>query len=58
LLLCAPQVNQQDIDACELVQAGVQSNPYRGGRMVFRFEETIHRYANILIDHMVGVLPW
>lgn len=41
------KVNMEDIVACERVQIGVASQPYRGGRMVFRFEETIHRWSNM-----------
>jgi choline monooxygenase len=47
-------VNLEDIDACELVQQGVRVKAYAGGRVSYRFEETIHRFQNMLIDHMVG----
>ncbi|GBG33310.1 Choline monooxygenase, chloroplastic [Hondaea fermentalgiana] len=46
--------NREDIDICEMVQEGVKNKSYRGGRVSFRFEETIHRFQNMLIDHMVG----
>ena len=46
--------NQEDIDICELVQEGVKCKAYKGGRVSFRFEETIHRFQNILIDYMCG----
>ena len=26
-----------------------------GGRMSFRFEETIHRFQNMVADHMIGL---
>jgi len=47
-------VNGQDIRAVERVQAGLQAKAYLGGRMCFRFEEPIHRFQNMVIDHMVG----
>lgn len=46
--------NKEDIDICEMVQEGVKNKQYKGGRVSFRFEETIHRFQNMLIDHMVG----
>ncbi len=48
------ETNREDIVACEHVQEGVSSEPYQGGRMSFRFEETIHRFQNMVADHMVG----
>ena len=45
-------VNMEDIVACERVQVGVASKAYTGGRLSFRFEETIHRFQNMIIDHM------
>src|SRR5262249_19319297 len=36
-------VNVQDIAAVERVQRGLGATAYRGGRMCFRFEESIHR---------------
>jgi phenylpropionate dioxygenase-like ring-hydroxylating dioxygenase large terminal subunit len=47
-------VNLEDVQICEQVQLGVKANGYPGGRVSYRFEETIHRFQNILIDHMCG----
>jgi phenylpropionate dioxygenase-like ring-hydroxylating dioxygenase large terminal subunit len=47
-------VNMEDIVACERVQVGVAARHYTGGRISFRFEETIHRFQNMVVDHMVG----
>lgn len=48
------KTNMEDIVACERVQEGVQSSAYEGGRYSFKFEETIHRFQNMCIDHMIG----
>jgi choline monooxygenase len=47
-------VNQQDVAAVERVQRGVQAKPYQGGRMCFKFEDSIHRFQNMIIDLMTG----
>jgi choline monooxygenase len=47
-------VNQQDVAAVERVQRGIQAKPYQGGRMCFKFEESIHRFQNMIIDLMTG----
>jgi choline monooxygenase len=47
-------VNREDIDIVERVQAGLDSNPFPGGRLCYRFEEPLHRFQNMVIDHMVG----
>jgi choline monooxygenase len=49
-------VNAQDITAVERVQKGLAASVYPGGRMCFRFEESIHRFQNIIIDLMTGNL--
>eukprot|EP00516_Mucochytrium_quahogii_P006503 CAMPEP_0203748978 /NCGR_PEP_ID=MMETSP0098-20131031/3699_1 /ASSEMBLY_ACC=CAM_ASM_000208 /TAXON_ID=96639 /ORGANISM=" , Strain NY0313808BC1" /LENGTH=542 /DNA_ID=CAMNT_0050637905 /DNA_START=297 /DNA_END=1925 /DNA_ORIENTATION=- len=46
--------NLEDIHICELVQDGVRATAYQGGRVSYRFEETIHRFQNMLVDHLVG----
>ena len=46
--------NNQDIDICEEVQLGLQARAYTGGRMTFRFEETVHRFQNMIADYMTG----
>jgi choline monooxygenase len=48
-------VNLQDIEIVERVQEGISNPAYRGGRMCYQFEETLHRYQNIVIDKMVGI---
>jgi choline monooxygenase len=47
-------VNREDIDIVERVQAGLESTPFPGGRLCYRFEESIHRFQNMVIDRMVG----
>jgi len=47
-------VNTEDITICENVQQGTRSPGYTRGRFSFRFEETIHRFQNMVIDKMVG----
>jgi phenylpropionate dioxygenase-like ring-hydroxylating dioxygenase large terminal subunit len=48
-------VNREDIAIVERVQEGLQSTPFPGGRLCYRFEEPIHRFQNMVIDRMVGV---
>ena len=48
------KVNTEDFTICEAVQMGVASAPYTGGRLSFRFEETIYRYQNLIADSLVG----
>lgn len=47
-------VNDQDIEAVESVQRGLQStgHVYRGGRLSAKFEEPIYRFQHILVDYM------
>jgi choline monooxygenase len=47
-------VNREDIDIVERVQAGLESTPFPGGRLCYRFEESVHRFQNMVIDRMVG----
>jgi choline monooxygenase len=49
------EVNNEDISIVERVQAGVADPAYTGGRMCYRFEESVHRFQNMVIDRMVGV---
>ena len=49
------EVNREDIEIVERVQEGIDSTPYPGGRMCYRFEEPVHRFQNMVIDRMVGV---
>ncbi len=48
-------VNREDIEIVERVQAGVTTPEYRGGRMCYRFEEPLHRFQNMVIDRLVGI---
>jgi len=47
-------VNREDIGIVERVQAGLDSTPFPGGRLCYRFEEPVHRFQNMIVDHMVG----
>jgi choline monooxygenase len=47
-------VNREDIEIVERVQAGLDSTPFPGGRLCYRFEESLHRFQNMVIDRMVG----
>jgi choline monooxygenase len=47
-------VNREDIGIVERVQAGLASTPFPGGRLCYRFEESLHRFQNMIIDRMVG----
>jgi choline monooxygenase len=49
------EVNQEDIDIVERVQDGLRNPAYEGGRMCYRFEESCHRFQNMLIDRMLGI---
>ena len=37
------------------MQAGLDSTPFPGGRLCYRFEESLHRFQNMIIDRMVGI---
>jgi choline monooxygenase len=47
-------VNREDIGIVERVQAGLDSTPFPGGRLCYRFEESLHRFQNMIVDQMVG----
>jgi choline monooxygenase len=47
-------VNREDIEIVERVQRGLDSTPFPGGRLCYRFEEPLHRFQNMVIDRMVG----
>jgi phenylpropionate dioxygenase-like ring-hydroxylating dioxygenase large terminal subunit len=49
------EVNMEDVDIVENVQAGIATPEYQGGRMCYRFEEPVHRFQNMIIDRMVGM---
>jgi choline monooxygenase len=48
------KVNREDISIVERVQRGLDSTPFPGGRLCYRFEESLHRFQNMIIDRMVG----
>ncbi len=47
-------VNREDIGIVERVQQGLESTPFAGGPLCYRFEEPLHRFQNMIIDHMIG----
>ena len=49
------EVNREDIAIVERVQQGLADPAYTGGRMCYRFEESVHRFQNMVIDRLVGV---
>jgi choline monooxygenase len=49
------EVNREDIAIVERVQAGLADPAYRGGRMCYRFEESVHRFQNMVVDRMLGI---
>jgi choline monooxygenase len=55
LLAFWDEVNREDIAIVERVQAGLADPAYTGGRMCYRFEESVHRFQNMLIDRLLGV---
>jgi choline monooxygenase len=48
-------VNREDIAIVERVQSGVADPAYTGGRMCYRFEESVHRFQNMVIDRVLGI---
>jgi len=55
LLAFWDEVNREDIGIVERVQAGLTNLSYTGGRMCYRFEESVHRFQNIVIDRILGI---
>jgi choline monooxygenase len=49
------EVNREDIGIVERVQLGLADPTYTGGRMCYRFEESVHRFQNMVIDRMLGI---
>jgi choline monooxygenase len=49
------EVNREDIAIVERVQSGLSNPVYTGGRMCYRFEESVHRFQNMVVDRMLGV---
>jgi len=48
-------VNREDIAIVERVQEGLRDPAYEGGRMCYRFEESVHRFQNMVVDRVLGV---
>jgi phenylpropionate dioxygenase-like ring-hydroxylating dioxygenase large terminal subunit len=48
-------VNREDIAIVERVQLGLSDHAYTGGRMCYRFEESVHRFQNMVIDRILGI---
>ena len=46
------KVNKEDIEICEMVQQGLKCDQYLGGKLVPKYESTIHRYHKLLINEM------
>jgi choline monooxygenase len=55
LLAFWDEVNREDIGIVERVQLGLSDPAYTGGRMCYRFEESVHRFQNMVIDRMLGI---
>ncbi|HIG25940.1 MAG TPA: aromatic ring-hydroxylating dioxygenase subunit alpha [Acidimicrobiia bacterium] len=47
-------INNEDIDIVERNQRGISQGAYTPGRLSPRFEEPLHRFYNMLADHMTG----
>mmetsp|Transcript_9387 Transcript_9387/g.23758 ORF Transcript_9387/g.23758 Transcript_9387/m.23758 type:complete len:143 (-) Transcript_9387:318-746(-) len=50
-------VNQEDVDICEMVGHGVRQGPYEGGVFSPTMEHTVYRYQNMVIDALTGAAP-
>jgi choline monooxygenase len=55
LLTFWDEVNREDIAIVERVQQGLADPAYTGGRMCYRFEESVHRFQNMVVDRMLGL---
>jgi choline monooxygenase len=55
LLTFWDEVNREDIGIVERVQLGLADPAYTGGRMCYRFEESVHRFQNMVIDRVLGI---
>ncbi len=53
LLAFWDEVNREDIGIVERVQTGLSDVAYTGGRMCYRFEESVHRFQNMVIDRLL-----
>ncbi len=48
-------VNNEDIDICERSQRGIDRGGFTSGRFSVRFEEPLHRFANMLADRFLSI---
>jgi choline monooxygenase len=37
------------------VQLGLADPAFTGGRLCYRFEESVHRFQNMVVDRMLGL---
>ena len=49
------EVNREDIGIVERVQAGLADPAFIGGPLCYRFEESVHRFQNMVVDRMLGI---
>jgi choline monooxygenase len=55
LMVFWDSVNLEDVEIVEVVQRGLANTSYTGGRMCYRFEESVHRFQNLVIDRMLSI---
>jgi choline monooxygenase len=55
LLAFWDEVNREDIGIVERVQLGLADPAFTGGRLCYRFEESVHRFQNMVVDRMLGL---
>jgi len=55
LVIFWDSVNRQDVEIVEVVQRGLANTSYTGGRMCYRFEESVHRFQNLVIDRVLEI---
>jgi choline monooxygenase len=55
LLAFWDEVNREDIGIVERVQLGLANPAFTGGRLCYRFEESVHRFQNMVVDRMLGL---
>ena len=49
------EVNREDIAIVERVQMGLGNSAFTGGRLCYRFEESVHRFQNMIVDRILGL---
>lgn len=48
------EVNSEDLRICEDVNEGLECDVYTGGKIVPKYEATVHRYQKMIIDKMTS----